>query len=165
MQYRTIVAASAVAAAAAAFSYGQASASTPDWLTVASVETGPTPLTAVCEEEAAGTFADPACASIVGTGESPDAEAFGAATAGAPEGGSGMAVANVDMRDFAKWQVCGIAVASTTESVECDNSTEDERGPMATGSGVSLVNVDATGAFDWSVCGIAVLQSGATVDC
>jgi hypothetical protein len=164
MHYKTMVAASA--AAAAALMGGQASASTPDWLTVASVETGPTPLTAVCEEESAGTFADPACRSILGTGGSPGTEAFGAATAEVPENSAGRsAVANVDLRDSAKWNVCGIAVAATTEGVDCDNSIPDERGPMKTGSGVSLVNVDATGAFDWSVCGIAVLQSGAAIDC
>ncbi|WP_205325831.1 hypothetical protein [Glycomyces sp. YM15] len=165
MQYKPMVVASAVAAAAAAFSCAQASASTPDWLTVASVETGPTALTAVCEEEAAGTFADPACASILGTGGSPGAEAFDAANAEASADNAGMSAVNVDMRDFAKWNVCGVAVAAAPDDVECDNSIADKREPMATGSGVSLVNVDATGAFDWNVCGVAVLQSGAAVDC
>jgi hypothetical protein len=163
MRYQ-IIAAAGAAAAAAVLPVGTAAASTPGWLTVASVETGPTPVSALCEESA-GSYIDPACANLVDTGEHRDAEAHGGSRREAPEGARGMTIANVDLRDFAKWQVCGVNVAATGTETDCDNSTAGDREPVGSDNGMSLVNVDATGAFEWNVCGVAVLQADSATDC
>lgn len=165
MRYRTIVAASAAAAAAAAaVPCGAASASGPAWLTPVSLETGsPSLLPVVCGEESTGTVIDPACAGIFGT--QPPSEVYGVELPEVPQApqapvtdGGMPSLANVDLRDFAKWEVCGVAAASETADVSCDNSITEERRPVAAPNGVSLVNVDATGALHWSVCGVAVLS-------
>ncbi|WP_026932299.1 hypothetical protein [Glycomyces tenuis] len=172
MRYKTIVAASAAAAAAAAIPCGAASASTPDWLTLVNLNTGNASLLpAVCGAESAGTVVDPACAGVFGAQPS-TAEAFGVELPETPQapqapptsGGGVPTVANVDMRDFARWEVCGVAAGSTTEDVTCDNSVP-ERQPMDPGNGVSLVNADTSGALNWSVCGIAVLSEVHAFDC
>jgi len=164
MRYQ-IMAAAGAAAAAALIPTGSAAASTPDWLTLASVETGPTPVSALCEE-AEGSYIDPACANVVGTGAHRAAEVQGETMPQTPEGPGGMpTVANVDLRDFARWQVCGVDVAANGSETVCDNSSDPDREPVGADNGMSLVNVDATGAFDWNVCGVAALQSGTAVDC
>jgi len=164
MRYQ-IIAAAGAAAAAAVLPAGAAAASTPDWLTLASVETGPTPVSALCEESA-GSYIDPACANLVDSGEHRSAEVHDGSMSEAPEGAGGMpTIANVDLRDFAKWQVCGVNVAATGTETDCDNSTRGDREPVGADNGMSLVNVDATGAFDWNVCGVAVLQADSATDC
>ncbi|MDA1359442.1 hypothetical protein O1R50_07410 [Glycomyces luteolus] len=163
MRYQIIAAAGV--AAAAIIPAGSAAASTPDWLTLASVETGPTPVSALCEE-AEGSYIDPACANIVGNGGDRAAEVHGESMPETHEGPGGMpTVANVDLRDFAKWQVCGVNVAATGTETDCDNSTSADREPVGADNGMSLVNVDATGAFEWNVCGVAVLQADSATDC
>ena len=154
MRYKTMLAASAAAAAASVIPVGTAAASTPDWLTIVDVETGqPTLLPMVCGEEPSGTALDPACESLLGSGWEPEA-GFGAELPDVP-GGYGRTLANVDMRDFAKWQVCGVQAGASSEGLDCDNSITAERAPMSSGDGYLLANVDATGAFEWSVCGIS----------
>lgn len=172
MRYKTIVAASA-AAAAAAVPCGVASASTPDWLTLVNLDTGnPSMLPAVCGTEPTGTVVDPACAGVLGAQQS-NVESFGfelpetpQAPQAPPTTSNGVpTLANVDMRDFARWEVCGIAAGSETEDVECDNSTTAERRPVGSDNGISLVNADVSGALNWSVCGIAVLSEVRAFDC
>ncbi|WP_026925410.1 hypothetical protein [Glycomyces arizonensis] len=171
MRYKTIVAASA-AAAAAAIPCGAAAASTPDWLALASLETGnPSPLPVVCGEEPTGTVLDPACAGIFGTGQYDD-EAFGVPlpqpppVPQSPQTYDGLpALANVDLRDSAKWEVCGVSAGSTTADVDCDNSTTAAREPVGSENGLSLLNVDASGALNWSVCGVAVLAEVYEFNC
>ncbi|WP_157930782.1 hypothetical protein [Glycomyces xiaoerkulensis] len=168
MRYRTIVAASAVAAAAAAIPSGAAWPTTPDWLTLASVQTGERSLVPfVCGEQSAGTALDSACQSTFGTDAAGAAEAVGRRLPEAPEpaGHASLSAADVDLRDFAKWEVCGVAVASETGEVECDDSNTGEDEPVRPDRGVPLVNIDATGALDWSVCGITVLGNVIGSDC
>jgi len=167
MRNTTMVAASAVAAAAAAaISGGAASASTPDWLTVASVDSEhETMLPAVCETGETGALTDTACESLLGSDTEGEAETFGREVPESPAGYGMPSLANVDLRDFAKWQVCGIAVASPAAPAECDNSIPGPKEPVGPGSGISLVNAETAGAFDWSVCGIAVGQTGEATDC
>jgi hypothetical protein len=167
MRNTTMVAASAVAAAAAAaISGGAASASTPDWLTVANVESEhDSVLPAVCETGETGPLTDTACGSLFSADTEGEAEDLGHELPEAPAGYGMPSLANVDLRDFAKWQVCGIAVASSVEPAECDNSIPGPKEPVGPGSGISLVNADTTGALEWSVCGIAVAQTGEATDC
>lgn len=155
----------AAAAAAAALTGSAASASTPDWLTMANVESEhDSMLPTVCETGDAGPLTDTACASLFSADTEGEAEDLGRELPEAPAG-YGFSPVNADLRDFAKWQICGIAVASSVEPAECDNSIQGPKEPVAPGSGVSLVNADTTGAFDWSVCGIAVAQTGEATDC
>ncbi|MFG3343192.1 hypothetical protein [Glycomyces sp. NPDC048151] len=167
MRNTTMVAASAVAAAAAAaLSGGAASASTPDWLTVANVDSEhDTTLPSVCETGETGPLADTACGSLFSADTEGTAETFGHELPESPAGYGMPALANVDLRDFAKWQICGVAVASSIEPAECDNSIPGPKEPVGPGSGISLVNAETAGAFHWSVCGIAVAQAGEATDC
>ena len=167
MRNTTMVAVSAAAAAtAAALSGGAASASTPDWLTLATVDTEhDTMLPALCESGDAGELAATTCDSLLSADTEDDAETFGYEVPESPGGYGATALTNVDLRDFAKWQVCGIAVASSVEPAECDNSIQGPKAPVEPRSGVALANADATGAFQWSVCGIAVAQAGEAGDC
>jgi hypothetical protein len=184
MQYRTIIAASAAAAATAALPFGAsaAAATTPEWLTLASAEYDVPGVPAICGVNAAGIPIDAACGGILDTDgfdafseighvEAP-AETGGRAlpeTPAVPEGHEGYGiptVANIDLRDFAKWQVCGINVASTSDGQVCDNSIQGDREPVgASDNGISLVNADTTGALAWSVCGISVLNEEPAVSC
>ena len=170
MRYKTIVAASA-AAAAAAVPYGAAAASGPDWLTPVTLETGsPSLLPVVCGEEPTGTVIDPACAGVFGTPQPSDA--YGVQLPETPQApqaattyGGMPSLANVDLRDFAKWEVCGVAAASETADVSCDNSITEEHQPVGSPNGASLVNIDATGALHWSICGVAVLSEVYEFNC
>ncbi|GAB3648346.1 hypothetical protein [Glycomyces tarimensis] len=166
MRYKTIVAASAAAAAAAAIPCGTAAASTPDWLTLVSLETDQASMLPVlCGEQPTGTFVDPACQGLFGTGNY-DAESYGVAVPDAPEGYEDLpAVANVDLRNAARWEVCGVAAASTTEGVECENAIAAEEEPVGSDNGVALLNADATGAFNWSVCGITLFGETSSFNC
>jgi hypothetical protein len=168
MRSTTMVAVSAAAAAAAAaVSGGAASASTPDWLTVATVDTGhDSMLPAVCESDAAGPLADTACGSLLSADTEGRAAAYGRPLAESSGDFGGMpTLVNANLRNFAKWQVCGIAVATSAAAADCDNSIQRPSEPVRPRSGNSLVNVDITGAFQWSVCGIAVGQIVESTDC
>ncbi|THV41286.1 hypothetical protein [Glycomyces buryatensis] len=166
MRYRNIVAVAAAAAAASVIPGGTASASTPDWLTLANVETGqPSLLPEVCGAGPTGSLSDPVCEGLLGTDSEDAAETFGESIPEAPAGYSSPSVANLDLRNFAKWQVCGVAVASTAEDFDCDNSITGEAEPVEPAGGVSLVNADTTGAFNWSVCGISAFQAAPATDC
>ncbi|MCH7231390.1 hypothetical protein L0U85_11100 [Glycomyces sp. L485] len=162
MRYKIVA---AVGLAAAAVVPASAAASTPDWLTVASVETGPTPVSELCGEESAGPAVDPACRSVFDSGRT-GPEAFDREVPEVSEAPGGMSpVADVDLRNFARWKVCGVSVGSSGGVQDCDNSVSDEREPVGSDSGVSLVNVDATGAFHWSVCGVTVFGHETTTAC
>lgn len=152
----TTMAAVSAAAAAAAFSGGAAQASTPDWLTIAAVDTGhDSVLPSVCEAGTPGPITGPACDTVLG---SPGADEQTRYALPQPPAGYGTDVelVDIDLRDFAKWKVCGVAVGASTHGGECDNSIQDQEEPVVAESGNALVNADATGAFQWSVCGISV---------
>lgn len=158
MRHKTILAASAAAAAAAVIPGGAAAASTPDWLTLVNVESDqPSLLPVVCGENDTESALDPACEGLLGTEQDRAAADLGEQLPEAP-GGYGQSLTNVDLRDFAKWQVCGIAVGATGEGYDCDNSITGAREPVGPGDGYSLVNADTTGAFDWRVCGITAFE-------
>ncbi|WP_199038445.1 hypothetical protein [Glycomyces salinus] len=158
MRHTKILAASAAAAAAAVIPSGAAAASTPDWLTLANIESDqPSLLPMVCGEDDSGTVLDPACEGLLGTEQDRAAADLGEQLPDAP-GGYGRTLANVDLRDFAKWQVCGIAVGATGEGYDCDNSITGEREPAGPGDAYSLVNADTTGSFDWRVCGVSAFE-------
>ncbi|MEU5154256.1 hypothetical protein [Glycomyces sp. NPDC021274] len=163
----SMAAVSAAAVAAAALSGGAASASTPDWLTIATVETEhDSMLPVLCERDQTGPLVDTACATLLSADTAHEAETYGYPLPEAPWDHGGMpTVVNADMRDFAKWQVCGIAVAASAEAAECDNSIQGPRTPVGSDSGIALVNADATGAFHWSVCGVAVGATLESFDC
>ncbi|MEU6858047.1 hypothetical protein AB0B28_04100 [Glycomyces sp. NPDC046736] len=167
MRNTTLAAVSAAAAAVAALSGGAAQASTPDWLTVVSVESEhDSMLPAVCEADELGQLTSVPCATLLGSPSEDAVEATGEPLPEAPGDFGGMpSLVNLDARNFAKWQVCGISVASASEAAECDNSIQPPAEPVGPGSGISLVNADVTGAFQWSVCGIAVAQAGTATTC
>ncbi|WP_030162201.1 hypothetical protein [Glycomyces sp. NRRL B-16210] len=168
MRNTTMVAATAAAAAAAAALSGTAaSASTPDWLTIADVETDhDSVLPVVCEADDLGPLTATACGTVLGSPSEDELAAGGMAVPESPGDFGGMpAVANIDLRNFAKWQVCGVAVAASSTEFECDNSIPGPTEPVGPGSGVSLVNADATGALQWSVCGITVGGTTAATTC
>jgi hypothetical protein len=167
MRNTTMVAASAVAAAAAAaLTGGAATAATPDWLTVASVDDEHrSMLPAVCETGDTGSLTDTACESLFSSDVEDEAVTYGRELPESPEGQGMPSLANIDLRDFAKWQVCGITVAADVEPAECDNSIPGPKEPVSPQGGISLVNADTTGAFHWSVCGVAVGQTGEATDC
>jgi hypothetical protein len=162
----TMAAVSAAAAAAAALSGEVASASTPDWLTIATVDTEhDSMLPVLCETDETGPLVDTACATLLGADTAHDAEDYGYSLPEAPGDFGGMpTLVNADLRNFAKWQVCGNAMAASAEAVECDNSIQGPSEPVGP-SGIALVNADATGAFHWSVCGLVVGQTMETFDC
>jgi hypothetical protein len=161
---RITTAVSAAAAAAAVLSGGTASASTPDWLTVAAVESEhETMLPALCETGDAGPLADTACASLLSGDTANEAKAYGYELPESPAGQGPPALATADLRNFAKWQVCGIAVAASQAPADCDGSIQGPMEPAEPRSGVELVTADTTGAFDWSVCGITVADKA--IDC
>ncbi|RRR96470.1 hypothetical protein [Glycomyces terrestris] len=164
MRNTTMVAVSAAAAAAAAaLTGGAAQASTPDWLTVATVESEhDSVLPGVCEADGVGTLADTACDTVLGSPSAAETQALPEL----PEGYGGMpSLANVDLRNFSKFKICGITVAGESRDATCDNSIEGPREPVGPGSGVSLVNADTTGAFQWQVCQINVGQTPVAGDC
>lgn len=163
----TVAVSAAVAAVAAALSGGAAQASTPDWLTLATVESEhDSILPAVCEADGAGAITDTACATVLGSPSAEAVEAGGETVPDVPEDAGGMpSVANVDLRNFAKWEVCGIAVGATAQDSVCDNSIEGSREPTGPKSGVSLVNADTTGAFQWSVCGVSAGEASVAAAC
>ncbi|SDL05596.1 hypothetical protein SAMN05216298_2500 [Glycomyces sambucus] len=166
MRNTTMVAVSAAAAAAAAaLTGGAAQASTPDWLTLATVESEhDSVLPGVCESDQAGAITDMACGTVLGS-PAPDEMAHGEALPETPAGYGGASLANVDLRNFAKWKVCGVAVAAEAQGAVCDNSIQGPQEPVSPGSGMSLVNADTTGAFQWSVCGFSVGQANVTSTC
>ena len=149
MRNTTMVAMSAAAAAAAAALAGDAaSASTPDWLTLVSVESGHDSLLPVlCDDGRGGSLAAIACDSMFTTDTEDMAETYGWEVPESPEGPDVPAVATVDLRNFAKWQICGNNAATMSAAATCDNSSQVPRGPVESSSGVSLVNADTTGAF------------------
>lgn len=149
MRNTTMVAVSAAAAAAAAALSGDAvSASTPDWLTLVSVDSDhDSILPVLCDNGQAGALAETACDSMFATDTEAMAASYGWEVPEVPEGPSVPAVATVDLRNFAKWQICGNNVASSSVDATCDNSSQAPRGPVESSSGVSLVNADTTGAF------------------
>lgn len=168
MRNTTMVAVSAAAAAAAAaVSGGAAAASTPDWLTVATVDSEhDSVLPAVCESDAAGPLADTACGSLLSADTEDEAATYGHPLPESPGDFGGLpTLVNADLRNFAKWQVCGISVATSAEAADCDNSIQGPSEPVRPRNGTSLVNVDTTGAFQWSVCGIAVGQIVESAGC
>ncbi|MFB9659186.1 hypothetical protein ACFQS3_13925 [Glycomyces mayteni] len=167
MRNTTMVAVSAAAAAAAAaFTGGAAQASTPDWLTLATVESEhDSVLPGVCEADQVGALTATACGTVLGSPSADEIEATGHTVPESPDAAGMPSVANIDLRDFAKWQVCGIAVAAQSEGFECDNSIDGPKEPVGPGSGISLVNADTTGAFHWSVCGVAVGQASVDTTC
>ncbi|WP_157974780.1 hypothetical protein [Glycomyces dulcitolivorans] len=166
MRNTTMVAVSAAAAAAAAaFTGGAAQASTPDWLTLATVESEhDSVLPGVCEADQVGAITDTACGTVLGSPPA-DEMAGGESLPALPEGYGGASLANIDLRNFSKFKICGIAVAATTQDAVCDNSIKGPKEPVGPGSGMSLVNADTTGAFQWQVCQINVGQSPVTGTC
>jgi hypothetical protein len=149
MRNTTMVTMSAAAAAAAAALSGDAaSASTPDWLTLVTVESGHESLVPVlCETGQADSLAQIACGSLLSADTEGGAEAYGWEVPESPETPGMPAVATVDLRNFAKWQICGNNVAGYHQASECDNSMADPRDPVESSSGIALVNADTTGAF------------------
>ncbi|PRY59051.1 hypothetical protein [Glycomyces artemisiae] len=167
MRNTTMVAVSAAAAAAAAaFTGGAAQASTPDWLTLAAVESEhDSVLPGVCEAGELGPITGATCDTVLGSPSADEIEATGQSVPEPPDTAGMPSVANIDLRNFAKWQVCGVAVAAPNQGFDCDNSIDGPKEPVGPGSGISLVNADTTGAFQWSVCGVAVGQASVDTTC
>jgi hypothetical protein len=149
MRNTTMVAMSAAAAAAAAAISGDAaSATTPDWLTLVSVDSDHESLLPVLCDESAGPLSQITCDSMLATDTEDMAASHGWEVPEAPEGPSIPAVATVDLRNFAKWQICGNNVAAVSQDAACDNSSQvADDGPVESSNGISLVNADTTGAF------------------
>ncbi|MQM26313.1 hypothetical protein [Glycomyces albidus] len=151
----TTMAAVSAAAAAAAFSGDAAQASTPDWLTLAAVETGhDSVLPSVCETGTPGAITGPACDTVLGSLSAN--EWTGAPLPELHESDGGVRLVDIDLRNFATWKVCGVAVGASTRGAHCDNSIQDQEEPVNAERGNALVNADATGALQWSVCGVSV---------
>ena len=149
MRNTTMVAVTAAAAAAAAaVTGGAASASTPDWLTLTSVDTGhDSLLPALCETGRADPLVTTACGSIFSANTEDWAETYGYELPETPGGPGLPAVASVDLRNFAQWQICGNNAASSTEASECDNSIAAPPEPTESRNGISLVKAETAGAF------------------
>lgn len=152
MRNTTMVAVSAAAAAAAAaVTGGAASASTPDWLTLTAVDTGhDSLLPALCETGRADPLVTTVCGSVLSANTEDWAETYGYELPETP-GGAGNAglpaLASVDLRNFAQWQICGNNVAASTEAGECDNSIAAPPEPTESRNGISLVKAETAGAF------------------
>ena len=78
------------------------------------------------------------CGSVLSANTEDLAETYGYELPETP-GGAGNAglpaLASVDLRNFAQWQICGNNVAASTEAGECDNSIAAPPEPTDPGTG------------------------------